>query len=998
MVSEFDPLEYETKYEYNAYGRIKKRIDPNTQQLTFDDIETQSLGSSSLKPSQIGSEGYSNKMGNSSSNVETSVDVNGYISSVKDAMGRTTKIQRDINGNVVKIIHPDLTEKTFKYDSVTFDMIESFDVQNNIKRTKVQNQYGQLISFTDGFGREYNKEYNSVSGLLVKEISPVAGVETSYQYNSKGQVILKTQKDGAKSYSTTYNYDPKGNLTEVVSPGGKSTVNEFDSAGNLIKSTSKISGTTVASQVYAYDSMNRLTQVTSSKNEVTKYNYFPGGKLHTITDPKNKVSTFEYDSMGQIIRKEASTGEVFTYSYDPNGMWMQEIDPNGNIKKYHYNSHKKIVKIELPDDLIQFDYDDRDGLKSASNKNSMITYTKDSMGRLINDSFAGQGEFANITPLNIEYQYDSNSNKTKAILNGSMVYSYSYDSLNRLTEISTSFGQIFNYQYDMLDRFSKITSPGGETNFSYNVDGLVTQIQHKSSNNLVRDQFQYDYDLRNFITQKRTLAYSEDYTHDSNGQLTALQRSNQEYESFSYDSTGNRTSDNEGSYTYNTASERLTDDYRFTYLYDNNGNLIAKNPKNTSEKAYRYEYTSTNQLKLVTILANPFGSMIQQIRFDYDVHGRRLRKSTIDVAQPSNNSYTIFNYDGQNIVLESKFLASSGMYGAVAAYTHSPIVDDVLGVSISSLGVTNKKAKQSGNFYFMKDIQGSVTGITDSSGVVKQRYRYSSFGKVIKIDDDSGNSIISDRFIDNQFAYTGREYDTEISMYYYRARYFDPTIGRFLQQDPDPGKVEKPISFVNKYIYADNSPIMMRDPSGRSSIWGWVMAAMAPITSLILMNTTNFFQSNFDFTAGDIKAVNFAAVTAAIIGLSIITGGAAGSAFGGGLLGVFAGATVGAITGAVIGSVGFPALGLGDSQEGARYGAVVGGIAGAAASPMVQNYFYGQWRLASADPMHYFFDLGYDKDPLFGLPNLLLGGGFSGPSLGGTLVYSGIILIADRPK
>lgn len=274
------------------------------------------------------------------------------------------------------------------------------------------------------------------------------------------------------------------------------------------------------------------------------------------------------------------------------------------------------------------------------------------------------------------------------------------------------------------------------------------------------------------------------------------------------------------------------------------------------------------------------------------------------------------------------------MYGAVAAYTHSPTVDDVLGVSISSLGVTNKKAKQSGNFYFMKDIQGSVTAITDSNGVVKQRYRYSSFGKVIKIDDDSGNSIILDRFIDNQFAYTGREYDTESGMYYYRARYFDPTIGRFLQQDPDPGKVEKPISFVNKYIYADNSPIMMRDPSGRSSIWGWVMAAMAPITSLILMNTTNFFQSNFDFTAGDIKAVNFAAVTVAIIGLSIITGGAAGAAVGGGWAGAGVGAAVGAITGAAVGAIGFPALGLGSAKQGAMYGAIVGGIAGGIAGYM----------------------------------------------------------------
>lgn len=246
----------------------------------------------------------------------------------------------------------------------------------------------------------------------------------------------------------------------------------------------------------------------------------------------------------------------------------------------------------------------------------------------------------------------------------------------------------------------------------------------------------------------------------------------------------------------------------------NNGNLIAKNPKNQNEKAYRYEYTSVNQLKSVKTLSNPFGSVVHQVNYAYDVLGRRMKKEVIDTIAPQNSGYTIFQYDNERIVVESKYLTQSGISGVSAIYTNSLKIDDVLAVAIPTSGVATKKAKISGRYYFLKDHLGSVQSIADVNGAIKQSYKYSSFGQILSIVDGNNADITNDQFIDNQFTFTGREYECEYDTYYYRARYYDAAIGRFLQQDPHPGHLQVPTTVVNKYIYAVNNPISISDPFG----------------------------------------------------------------------------------------------------------------------------------------------------------------------------------------
>jgi len=102
------------------------------------------------------------------------------------------------------------------------------------------------------------------------------------------------------------------------------------------------------------------------------------------------------------------------------------------------------------------------------------------------------------------------------------------------------------------------------------------------------------------------------------------------------------------------------------------------------------------------------------------------------------------------------------------------------------------------NWYVHADGLGSITALSNASGSIVQTYSYDSFG-----------NITSTGSITQPFTYTGREYDSETGMYFYRARYYDPKVGRFVTKDP--------IGFdggINFYIYVGNNPINLVDPEG----------------------------------------------------------------------------------------------------------------------------------------------------------------------------------------
>lgn len=184
-----------------------------------------------------------------------------------------------------------------------------------------------------------------------------------------------------------------------------------------------------------------------------------------------------------------------------------------------------------------------------------------------------------------------------------------------------------------------------------------------------------------------------------------------------------------------------------------------------------YQYDAENRLMGIN---KPDGAVIA---YRYDPFGRRIEKNV-------NGTITRYLYDGEDILYDL-----DGSNTILARYTHGIGIDEPL---IMRRGGSSN--------YYHADGLGSITHITDASGNIIQSYIYSTFGEIVTQD---GN-------LPNPYTYTSREYDPESGLYYYRARYYDAKIGRFLQTDP--------IGFtggdVNFYAYVGNNPINLMDPLG----------------------------------------------------------------------------------------------------------------------------------------------------------------------------------------
>ena len=241
-------------------------------------------------------------------------------------------------------------------------------------------------------------------------------------------------------------------------------------------------------------------------------------------------------------------------------------------------------------------------------------------------------------------------------------------------------------------------------------------------------------------------------------------------ESFTYDKVGNRlTKTTNGiteTYVYNVKNQlkELHNKEGITFFtFDKQGNTLKEE---TTQGTNSFEYNTLNQqVKAITKEGN---TLVNR----YDAEGLRYEIE-------ENDKLTKFIFHNDEVLVETNEN------------------DNVVSRIIRGYDVVAADVKDN-RYYYSVDEQGSTEFITDRTGKVRNEYRYDAFGNILEAKED----------IHNRITYTGQQFDKITQQYYVRARFYNPVIGRFTQEDEYRG------DGLNLYVYCGNNPVIYYDPSG----------------------------------------------------------------------------------------------------------------------------------------------------------------------------------------
>jgi RHS repeat-associated protein len=274
---------------------------------------------------------------------------------------------------------------------------------------------------------------------------------------------------------------------------------------------------------------------------------------------------------------------------------------------------------------------------------------------------------------------------------------------------------------------------------------------------------QYSYNNANQISQIAEPTNTRNFGYDNLDRLTSM-TNGVSNESYTFDAVGNRTASHlSNTYNYQPFN-KMTATQTAMMLYNNNGNLQRKSE---GKDLWRYNFDHENRLTFAK-------NRRERVNYVYDALGRRVRTSNFLKGS------TKYTYDGLDVIQDND--SNTG----ITKYQNGLGIDDKL-----------KLKNGSNSSYFLADHLGSTNGLTNSSGSLTSSASYDSFG------NPTGN-------LATRYQFTGREKDDVTGLYYYRARWYDSKLGRFISEDP--------IGFagddVNLYGYVGNNPLNLFDPFG----------------------------------------------------------------------------------------------------------------------------------------------------------------------------------------
>ena len=694
---------------------------------------------------------------------------------VADPLGRRTESRYDTRGRLIETLRADGSVVKSGYD-IDNNRTQQFDPNGNLTRT-VYDEWGRMMERIDALGNT-----------------------TKFEYDVANQLIAQIDANGNR---TDYQYDDLGRRVAVIDAFGKVSRTEYDKVGNVIAEIDELGHTTE----YQYDGRDRRTTLIDPLGAITKTTYDAVGNILSITDAVDNTTSYTYDNLNRLTGETNALDATRIYGYDAMGNRISVVDRNNRERNFVYDALNRQIDeqwLNGSGDVIQRTqaiYDAAGQLTQISDPDSTYRFTYDALGRQITIDNAGTANAPNVV---LSYTYDAAGNilSVSDTIDGQTGGSneYKYDVLNRVEQITQSGNGVsdkrvdFGYdpigQFKTINRYSDLAgaSPVVESIYTYDANNRLERLSH--NNSLGEAAFYaFTYDDANRIIAITDVDGSTDYGYNNRNELTGADHTNvnKPDETYTYDDNGNRVSSSLHGNNYVTgANNQLQADGTYTYDYDPEGNLIRQTEKATGG-VRRFEWDYLNRLVAV-IDEDSTGVEVQRVEYTYDVMGRRIAKAVdVDGAGSAAAETLHFIYDRDNVLLEFEGNDTSPSQ----RYLHGPRVDQILAQE-DNTGVT---------LWHLSDHLGTVKDLVDDTGAVVNHRTYDSYGNLIAQSDESFSS---------RYGFTGREFDQETGLHYYRARYYDGEIGRFIGEDP--------ISFAgntfNLYEYVDNSPTNHFDPTG----------------------------------------------------------------------------------------------------------------------------------------------------------------------------------------
>ncbi len=622
----------------------------------------------------------------------------------------------------------------------------SYNVKGQVDTIYLPNYFDSTVPSNEEFTIEMTYDH---FGRLKSKATPDGGTERFIYHNRNGQ--LRFMQDGVGDNFNKvnyYKYDRIGRIKEAGHFAYSGSLNNLQDEANTIPDYPTNAPTW--RKKYYYDRAGETGSTINYKGRLWR--------IETNNDNSSDVEvveTFRYNRGGEIVEKE-----LLVSDYDSTQHYSTS---------YEYNNVGNVIQIDYPDD------------------ETMVAYTYNQLGQLIsvgNDSDS--------------YRY--------------AIYIYNPDgSINREILYQSVGSLSHNFRYNSQGRLDGIGPQGGfgfHESIDYSYSGNIT------TTGMALAQQGPD-TLEGVIYNYRT-----NYTYDDLGQLTgAVHNDNALTDlTMTYDPNGNILTQNNRTYNYisGTNKVRNTDGSGNDYTYNANGNITRANPKNIQQ--IRYDAFTQMTRRILTS---------RNITFQYDGSNRRVfRNHRVRVYPPGGGDNPVMKQKYQKgpseeAVIKDQYSGfspaqvESKMMGAITwiynnkLYLHGenayPLVEYITSTNESETkqvyiyGATGLIAthRDSTTYTIIKDHLGSTRLVLDEDWAVVSWYDYAPFGKISR--GGTGTKL--------NYRYTGQERDGATGLMNYRARMYDPDLGRFYAVDPA-GQLASP------YAYAGNNPLIMVDPDG----------------------------------------------------------------------------------------------------------------------------------------------------------------------------------------